>query len=511
MSMIKHNNGSKGGYLVGRKHSEGGIPVYNKGTDTMIEVEGGEAIITAPALSSTKKFEFEGREMTPREILSSINEIHGGVAFAKGGEVGSRIYNVGGELMTGEEVVTMMERESNPFLHIAEKLEKGGIASTDDFDFSEMNEKERKVIDAFTNGYAIVRFHGHAKKSLPTLAKSRYVRIVSNPKEKFDVVYLSKQGQEKLGVDFEETYLLKDVYRKGGMTESDSKSCYDIGGMVAKKYDNGGALVEPEMADANYYRGTDYKYSNPYELNKAIEELVASRGENLTADQKFFISQFSGYGGLEKFGATGVGLLFEYFTPDIIVQKMWGLAYKYGYSNGAVLEPSSGVGAFLKYVPNEASFNSLAIELNPVSYGISKILYPNIQHKNEKFERMFLKNNASVRGKVEPRFHLVIGNPPYGKIGGFEMGMGEDKYTKASNYIEYFILRGLDLLHSGGLLIYIVGAETSTGGSPFLMKGNSAIKDNIAEKSVLLDAYRLPNGVFERTDVLSEIIVLKKL
>jgi hypothetical protein len=88
----------------------------------------------------------------------------------------------------------MMERESNPFLHIAEKLEKGGIASTDDFDFSEMNEKERKVIDAFTNGFAIVRFHGNAKKSLPTLAKSRYVRIVSNPKEKFDVFLKSGMG-----------------------------------------------------------------------------------------------------------------------------------------------------------------------------------------------------------------------------------------------------------------------------------------------------------------------------
>ncbi len=508
MSMIKHNNGSKGGYLVGRKHSEGGIPVYNKGTDTMIEVEGGEAIITAPALSSTKKFEFEGREMTPREILSSINEIHGGVAFAKGGEVGSRIYNVGGELMTGEEVVTMMERESNPFLHIAEKLEKGGIASTDDFDFSEMNEKERKVIDAFTNGFAIVRFHGHAKKSLPTLAKSRYVRIVSNPKEKFDVVYLSKHGQEKLGVDFEETYLLKDVYRKGGMTESDSKSCYDIGGMVAKKYDNGGALVEPEMADAKYYKGTNYKYSNPYEMNKAIEELVASRGENLTADQKFFVSQFSGYGGLEKFGATGKGLLYEFFTPDLIVQKMWGLAYKYGYSNGSVLEPSSGVGAFLKYVPDIAKSQSLAIEVNPVSYAIGKILYPTIEHKNLKFEQMFLKNNASVKGKVEPRFHLVIGNPPYGEIGGFEIGLGEDRYTNAQNYIEYFILRGLDLLHSGGLLIYIVGSQL---GKPFLMKGESKIKTRIMQKSVLLDAYRLPNGVFETTDVLSEIIVLKKL
>ena len=503
---FKHYDGSKGGYLMGKKHSEGGIPVLNKGTGEMIEVEGGESIITAPAMSSKRMYEFEGKEMTPREIASFLNVEHGGVAFANGGVVSPRLYKLGGELLTREELASRLNADNDPFYSIAQKPEKGGIANQDVFE--DMNEKERKVMDAFSNGYSIVRFHGNAKNNLSNLHKSNLIRIVNNPKEEFDVVYLTKKGRDMFGIDFEETYLLKDIYRKGGMTSENSSKCYDIGGTIPKKYNNGGALVEPIMADAKYYKGTDYKYRNPYEMNKAIEELVASRGENLTSDQKFFVSQFSGYGGLEKYGATGIGIKFEYFTPDVIVQKMWGLAYKYGYSNGSVLEPSSGVGAFLKYVPDVAKDKSLAIELNPVSYAISKILYPNIQHKNQKFEQMFLKNNASVKGKVEPRFHLVIGNPPYGEIGGFEMGLGEDRYTKAQNYIEYFILRGLDLLHSGGLLIYIVG---STLGKPFLMKGQSKIKSSIMQKSVLLDAYRLPNGVFETTDVLSEIIVLKKI
>lgn len=88
--------------------------------------------------------------------------------------------------------------------------------------------------------------------------------------------------------------------------------------------------------------------------------------------------------------------------------------------------------------------------------------------------------------------------------------MGEKNYTRAGNYIDYFIFRGLDLLDPGGLLVFIVGAEVASGGKCFLSQQMNKCKDEIMEKSDLLDAYRLPNGVFERTDVLSDIIVLRK-
>ena len=37
------------------------------------------------------------------------------------------------------------------------------------------------------------------------------------------------------------------------------------------------------------------------------------------------------------------------------------------------------------------------------------------------------------------------------------------------------------------------------------------VKEIINSKAELVDAYRLPNGVFETTDVLSDIVVFKKL
>lgn len=105
----------------------------------------------------------------------------------------------------------------------------------------------------------------------------------------------------------------------------------------------------------------------------------------------------------------------------------------------------------------------------------------------------------------------MIGNPPYGDFTGRYAGMGEKGYTKALSYVEYFILRGLDCLNPGGLLIYIIGVEVANGGIPFLQQGMTKAKELILEKGELLeDTYRLANGLFDRTDVLCDIVIFKR-
>jgi type I restriction-modification system DNA methylase subunit len=215
-------------------------------------------------------------------------------------------------------------------------------------------------------------------------------------------------------------------------------------------------------------------------------------------------------GGLEKFGATGKGLMYEFFTPSDICKRMWGLAYKYGYKGGKILEPSVGVGEFLKYAPENASITTF--EINKYSHKICSILFPAAVNNLASFETLFIKNNKSIKDKVAglPKFELIIGNPPYGEYKGFYEGMGEGNYTKAANWIDYFIFRGLDLLEKNGLLIFIIGTEVAIGGTPWLQQPMNKCKQEIMDKAELVDAYRLPNGVFERTDVLSDIIVLRK-
>lgn len=266
-------------------------------------------------------------------------------------------------------------------------------------------------------------------------------------------------------------------------------------------------------------------YKNPYEVNRAIERLLNDKGsesENYTPDEVAFISNYSGYGGLEKFGQFSdeelKGLLYEFFTPDEIVKKMWGLAYKYGYGtigDNSVFEPSVGVGAFLKYAPNDVFV--AGNEINRYSAMICHILYPEAQITLMPFEKNFIVRNLSVKNQVDRlpylenrKFSLVIGNPPYGKLGGKYISMGEDKYTKAQNLVEYFIFRGLDLLVKDGLLIYVVGAEQYNGGTLFLDGGLTPAKKVIFDKADLVDAYRLPARVFERTGVSSEILIFRK-
>ena len=118
--------------------------------------------------------------------------------------------------------------------------------------------------------------------------------------------------------------------------------------------------------------------------------------------------------------------------------------------------------------------NVVGYEINPKSARIAKILYPNANIFVEPFETNFINRNSSIRGAVTPMYDLVIGNPPYGKFEGRYAGMGEKDYTKAKNYVEYFLRRSVDMLKPEGLLIQIVGDEIMNG-----RKKTARVKDLI--------------------------------
>lgn len=111
---VKTGYGGAGGYLVGRPHSKGGIKAVVKSTNQNIEVEGGEVIITKPAVEDRTLREFEGEMLTNRQILSRINQSGGGIAFADGGEVPHELmlsgkpYKYGGKTMSDRDIVRMM-------------------------------------------------------------------------------------------------------------------------------------------------------------------------------------------------------------------------------------------------------------------------------------------------------------------------------------------------------------------------------------------------------------------
>lgn len=67
-----------GGIVAGKPHEKGGVKAIIKDTGQPVEIEAGEAVIKKTVIKSKRKYNFEGKERTPREILNKLNTDEGG-------------------------------------------------------------------------------------------------------------------------------------------------------------------------------------------------------------------------------------------------------------------------------------------------------------------------------------------------------------------------------------------------------------------------------------------------
>jgi hypothetical protein len=248
------------------------------------------------------------------------------------------------------------------------------------------------------------------------------------------------------------------------------------------------------------------KRKGQYNINKEIEQLVATKkknGEAWTRKEIDFALTFSGAGGVE----TGSrGSLYEYYTPDAIIARMWHMVQSHGFSTGNILEPSVGTGKFLRYVdPSNCYVDAYEYSKDDdTSFEICKAAFPWINIKNDYFESIFYEGNKRI-GTAE-KYDLVIGNPPYGKFSGKYAGKArEGRLFNGRTYDQYFIWAGIQLLKKGGLLSMIIPSTFMDNGSSY-----EAFKDELYAQADLLEAYRLPRNVFEFTQVQTDILVFKK-
>jgi type I restriction-modification system DNA methylase subunit len=244
-----------------------------------------------------------------------------------------------------------------------------------------------------------------------------------------------------------------------------------------------------------------------YQLNKEIEEFVLAKKTPYTQEEIAHVNRYSGYGGMWSFDAdladNPARGLYEYYTPIAVIEKMVGLAKKYGFTKGKILEPSCGIGRFLHYFDMDDN-NVVAVEPDKTSYAIAKANFPKAAVWNMTFNEMFVDRRGNYKGSKfwKGQYDLVIGNPPYGSFQG-RFTTQEKKTTQARTYVEYFIIRGLMTLKKGGLLIYIIPSN-------FLDGDNTPVKDMINSTATLIDAYRLPKSMFDQTDIQTDIVVFKK-
>ena len=250
---------------------------------------------------------------------------------------------------------------------------------------------------------------------------------------------------------------------------------------------------------------------NQFELNKKIEALIKKKdaaGDSYSQSDRDFIVQYEGSGGQGSKGASGEGVLYEFYTPEKICELMWLLAYRYGFKpHGTVLEPSVGTGKLLQHAPNKQK--CYGFEINPTSRRITQILYPEAKIYEGYFETAFLappRFTSPLKNQMTwidgYPFSLVIGNPPYGKY----KNKYSSYFTKPKMHqIELFFMhQGLQLLKPGGLLVYLTGSN-------FLRNGISYQSEKLEMEKLadIRDAYRLP-PVFKFSKVPTDIIVLKR-
>lgn len=233
-------------------------------------------------------------------------------------------------------------------------------------------------------------------------------------------------------------------------------------------------------------------------LAENTDEQIAGNPEMLS-----LLAQYEGGGGISgEDNRTSAEVLNAFYTPREVVNAVWRLADHYAPNAKTVLEPSCGIGRFAENRDGDKEFT--LHELDETSARIAKILHPKANVIQGAFQKQFFDEDGRVVNKdyEPPKYDIVIGNPPYGENKSIWAGRGEGK--QFARFEEYFLSRGLDSLKDGNSALLFVMPST------FLKSFPDNAKRLVAEKCVLVDAYRLPNGTFDTTDVGTDIIVLKK-
>lgn len=229
-------------------------------------------------------------------------------------------------------------------------------------------------------------------------------------------------------------------------------------------------------------------------------EILKKADSDINAGDLEVLARYEGAGGLHEGGQTADGVLNEFYTPRFLVGKVAEIVRFYKGDIRTALEPAAGTGRFADAF---SGVKFTMYERDAVSARINRLLHPDASVINSEFQAQFFDDGGFVKkkGYELPVYDLVVGNPPYGLYKDLFKGRGEGE--EFSRYEEYFVSRGLDSLVDGGILAMVLP-------SSFFNSPADKAKQLIAGKCRILDAYRLPEGVFPSTDVGTDIVLLEK-
>jgi len=344
-------------------------------------------------------------------------------------------------------------------------------------------------------------------------AKDTEYRINLTDKERKNIPPLSHNKYEIKDVDVR----FENGGGIGGTSDSSESGGVTLGGTMTSSMKLGGKIekVMNEYKEGELKTSYGKKVTNPKQaIAIAISEenrmdTGGSVGEEQTKNINTMekeLKKGQKYEGSSK----GTGALYEFFTPDEAVKKMWELVYENGFKVGNILEPALGSGRLLKYAPKNC--NLTAFEISKENFNVSKeVLKPyfnELDIYNDRFETAFLESprfNTRIKKGVtwlkQYPFDLVIANPPYGEF----TGLYKTHFKFSGQFEHWFIEYTMKLVKSGGLGVFLVPSSFMRNGISY-----NDVKKRIFEECKLIDAYRLPSNIFKKTQIGTDIIILKK-
>ena len=203
----------------------------------------------------------------------------------------------------------------------------------------------------------------------------------------------------------------------------------------------------------------------------------------------------------EEFKAIEKSRLNAFYTTPEVVNAMWQAVDRMGVGKllrPRVLEPSAGSGRFLGLQPVEMAARSqrTAVELDALTSQMLKHLYPNADiHASTGYENAPLPNDS---------IDLAISNVPFGDFPVTDKAFGKGRKFLTKRIHNYFFAKTLDKLRPGGILAFITTHGTLDAPTA------KPVREALAEKADLVGAIRLPKGAFPDTQVITDIVFMRK-
>ncbi|WPK69322.1 hypothetical protein EUCA11A_35100 [Eubacterium callanderi] len=243
-----------------------------------------------------------------------------------------------------------------------------------------------------------------------------------------------------------------------------------------------------------------------------------AEGRPATPEEQFVLAGYVGWGGLPdafdttkdswrteyqqlkdllseaEYKAARASTLTAFYTPPVVIKAMYQALERMGFRQGNILDPACGTGHFFGLLPESMADSRLyGVELDPLTAGIAKQLYPNSSIVNSGFEHFKPPDGF---------FDVAVGNVPYGQF-----KVNDPQYHRENFLIhDYFFAKALDTVRPGGIVAFITSKGT-------LDKQNSSVREYLARCAELVGAIRLPDNTFTAnagTRVTADILFFKR-